>query len=369
MKLHLGDGRLLGGADAAIVLARYIWWLWPVWLLAQLPGMRPVIRRVYRTVAKHRHCLGDTCRRRERAVWIDWLPLAALPLVTLFFRNQLAAWSFMWWLAFAIFLGCKWFTWRQVVNPAVHPLRSIAYLLAWPGMDAKAFLAPRRDRGASRHPSARRPHASGITLSDGSMAFMKTIVGAVLLAFAAGRATTSPTLLLGWIGMLGVVLFLHFGIFHLLALVWKGFGLDVTPVMRSPLRAASLAAFWGERWNTAFHRIAHDQVFRPLTRCIGPRWAIMAVFVISGFVHDLLISLPARAGYGLPTAYFTLQGAAVLFERAKPGRMLGLGRGVTGWLFMFAITVAPAYGLFHPPFIHNVILPMLQTLGATWHSP
>ena len=37
---------------------------------------------------------------------------------------------------------------------------------------------------------------------------------------------------------------------------------------------------------------------------------------------------PANAGYGLPTAYFILQGMALLAEHTRAGKRLGLGQGV-----------------------------------------
>jgi hypothetical protein len=46
-----------------------------------------------------------------------------------------------------------------------------------------------------------------------------------------------------------------------------------------------------------------------------------------------------------------------------------LGRGGRGWLFTFIVTAAPAFWLFHPSFIRNVILPMLHAIGAIWNPP
>ena len=89
----------------------------------------------------------------------------------------------------------------------------------------------------------------------------------------------------------------------------------------------------------------------------------MGVFLISGLVHEAVISLPARRGYGLPTLYFLAQGLGVLAERSAVGRRLNLGRSTTGWLFMALITAGPVFWLFHPPFVHNVILPMLEAFG------
>jgi hypothetical protein len=164
--------------------------------------------------------------------------------------------------------------------------------------------------------------------------------------------------------MLGIILFLHFGVFELLALLWQKAGLNAKPVMRQPLFATSLADFWSTRWNTAFNALAHDLAFRPLKRKLGIRRTTLAVFLISGLIHELVISLPARAGFGFPTAYFLLQGAAILVERSPLGRRIGLGRGFRGWLFMALCAGGPAFWLFHPPFVINVILPMLDGIGA-----
>ena len=60
----------------------------------------------------------------------------------------------------------------------------------------------------------------------------------------------------------GIVLMLHFGLFHLLAVFWRGRGVCVEPIMNRPLQAKSLAEFWGERWNRAFNELMFRFVFR-----------------------------------------------------------------------------------------------------------
>ena len=95
------------------------------------------------------------------------------------------------------------------------------------------------------------------------------------------------------------------------------------------------------------------------------RRALLAVFAVSGLLHELVISLPARGGYGLPSIYFAAQGLGLLLERSRAGRRLGLGRGWRGRLFALVVVAGPAFWLFHPPFIHKVILPMLRAIGAT----
>jgi alginate O-acetyltransferase complex protein AlgI len=88
--------------------------------------------------------------------------------------------------------------------------------------------------------------------------------------------------------------------------------------------------------------------------------AMFAVFVVSGLIHELVISVPAGAGYGLPSAYFLLQGIGVVLERGPVGRRLGLSSGLKGWFFVFLFTTPLAYYLFHPAFVRRVIVPFLD---------
>lgn len=348
-RLLLPDGRRLDGADALLEIARHIAWAWPLWFVSHIPGARHLLRAAYRVVAANRHCSSGACRLPRRHAWRDGLPLLLLPAAAIASQDRLPAWAFMWLLSFALFFGCKWFTLQRAKT---RPIRgaALAYLLAWPGMDADAFLGA----AASERPQRRCWLIAGA----------ETTVGAVLLGLAARSSLDLGPLLTGWLGMTGIVMMLHFGLFQLLSLGWRAAGRDATPLMRAPLLATSLAEFWSSRWNTAFSALAHDLIFRKLARPLGIGWATSATFLVSGLVHDLVISLPARGGYGLPTAYFLVQGAGVLIERSRAGRALGLGGGWRGWLFTITLAAAPALGLFHPPFVRNVILPMLQTLGA-----
>jgi len=167
-----------------------------------------------------------------------------------------------------------------------------------------------------------------------------------------------------WVGMTGLVLALHFGVFHLLSCGWRAMGLNAVPIMNRPLAASSLAEFWGRRWNLAFRDLTHRFVFQPLLRHEGPARALMIGFGISGLVHDLVITVPAGGAYGLPTLYFLLQGVGVLFERSRLGRSLGLGRGLAGRIYCVALVIAPCGLLFPPVFVKNVIGPFLDAIGG-----
>jgi hypothetical protein len=282
------------------------------------------------------------------------LPLLILPVVALLVRSWMPRWAFMWAMAFALYAGCKWLTYCEArARGAVSGrLRALGYLLAWPGMDATAFLG-----GTDRLPRPRR--------SEWVAAAVKTSLGATLTWVVARTALPVNPLLAGWFGMVGLIFLLHFGTFHLLSLAWRSIGVDARPVMQNPLRSSSLAEFWGRRWNTAFHELATRFTFRPLRSMVGTASAALLVFLVSGLIHELVISIPAQGGYGLPTGYFALQGLGVAGERTRTGRRLGLGHGWRGWLFTVVVAGGPAFWLFPPPFVRYVILPMLAVTGAT----
>ena len=47
MKILLRDGEIYGGADALVEIARAIWWLWPLFIFAQIPGAKALLRKTY----------------------------------------------------------------------------------------------------------------------------------------------------------------------------------------------------------------------------------------------------------------------------------------------------------------------------------
>ena len=262
-------------------------------------------------------------------------------------------WAVMWALSAAVFAACKWATWRHTPAPPAPAWRHTAYLVAWPGLDAKAFLDP-RPLSPDRRPRA----------SEWAFACAKLSFGAALLWVGCPLLPADAALLRGWVGMTGLIFVLHFGSFHLLSCAGRAAGVDAKPLMNCPVLAESVSAFWGQRWNTAFRDLTHRFLFRPLAGRIGARAGVAAGFLFSGIVHDLVISLPAGGGYGWPTLYFTLQGLGLLAERSKLGKRIGFGAGWRGRAFTALVTVGPAFGLFHPPFVREVVLPFLDVIGA-----
>src|ERR1700734_3746776 len=112
--------------------------------------------------------------------WIGWLPLVVLPLAALALYNLLQPWAFMWILAVSIYCGLKWLTWSKARGHVPHAAwRSIAYLVAWPGMDADSFLDARKVAPPPR-------------FSDWTRAVLETSLGATLLWVVAPTVPQTP---------------------------------------------------------------------------------------------------------------------------------------------------------------------------------
>ena len=292
--------------------------------------------------------------RQQISAWRGWAPVIVLPTAVLIFTPaDWPRWAFMWLLAVVIFVGCKWLTWRRTPAPGAQWWQHAGYLLAWPGLDATAFLS------SEQLPENERPPAK-----EWAAAAIKLLAGGALFWGVAGWISEDQRILSGWVGMVGLILMLHFGALHLLSCAWRSIGIDARPLMNHPLVSVSVSEFWGRRWNTAFRNLTHRFLFRPLNSRLGPRRAILAGFIFSGIVHDVVISVPAGGGYGWPTLFFGTQAVGIFVERSRAGRAIGLGRGWRGWLFAMLVLALPVYGLFHPPFIRNIMVPFMRAFGV-----
>ena len=254
------------------------------------------------------------------------------------------------WVIMTLLAGMLFYTGKaaSLIHAGMHGTlrgepawRMAGYLFAWPGMDFRAWRT--------------RPHDHGYAALPWILGNM--LLGATLL-WVVARHFTNP-LAAGWAGMTGLIFLVHFGVLNLAAVFWRRVGMNVKPIMKNPAGALSLADFWGKRWNLAFRDIAHAFVFLPVARRRGHKAALWASFAVSGLAHELVISVPAGTGYGLPTAYFLLQAVGIILEK-----QIRPGTAPRRWLFTHAFTALPAFFLFHPPFVERVMLPFFQLIGA-----
>lgn len=229
------------------------------------------------------------------------------------------------------------------------PLRAAPWLgfaLGWPGMQPRIFL--RRSH---------RPLAGGAGLLRGGALRLALGVALVFLARLVW-VWTGSSLLATAPALIGLSLALHFGVFDLLTGIWRLAGVDVGPPFRAPLRSTSLREFWGRRWNLAFSEMTSIAVYRPLSARVGRGPATAAAFLFSGLLHEMAISLPVGAGFGLPMLYFVLHGALMLVERAARHRGQPVaGAGGRAWTLAWLVLPLPL--LFHPWFLAGVIWPLV----------
>ncbi len=259
-------------------------------------------------------------------------------------------WLVMTCIALSILGILKTAAFYEFCRTASHPpttAEMLCWFLTWPGLNAREFWG----QPTGNHPTIRPV--------EWFAAAGKTLLGIICIAWLAPRAAAWHPLFGGWIAMVGLVMVLHFGAFHLLALTWRCLGRQVRPIMYQPLLATSVGDFWSHRWNLAFRDFAHLFVMRPLARRWNGTVAMWGCFMFSGLVHELAISVPAQAGFGWPLAYFLLQAVGVSFERSSVGRQFGIKNRWTGWVFACLVVGPPALFLFHPPFVTTVILPLV----------
>lgn len=233
---------------------------------------------------------------------------------------------------------------KAIVAAESEPLAFRQWLAfnLWFGMRPAIF----RDLDGIPRPAAREHAARGVrNLAAGALLLAFARAAAMALPLTAARVVATPVMLVA------LSLMLHFGVFELAAAFWRTRGVAAEPLFRDPLRATSLSDFWSRRWNVGFAEMLAVTVNRPLRRPAGPSAALLASFVVSGLFHELAISVPARAGYGLPTLYFTLHGLLVLAEKRgwlRPSRPLTL-----------AALIVPLPLCFHLPFLRAVVWPMV----------
>jgi alginate O-acetyltransferase complex protein AlgI len=226
----------------------------------------------------------------------------------------------------------------------------VGYLCAWPGLDPAPFLV--------------RKGASFPLAVDWLSGLACMLLGIWLAGPARAGFESEHPMLSGALGMAAIVLVLHFGLFRLLAALWRTAGYHVRPIMDAPLMATSLVEFWSRRWNLAFRDLSRQLVLRPLAPRIGAAGAMWCVFLFSGVVHDLVITVPAGGGYGGPTLYFLIQATGVALQRSATAKRWRLDTGLRGWLLTAAFIVGPVRLLFPSEFLTRVIVPFLDALGA-----
>ncbi len=256
-------------------------------------------------------------------------------------------------------VGLVFLCFKIVVLSSAEPQRitSLGWLLPgfiflWPGMELEPFYRRAKARAWQQANKEADPLIGRYLLSG-----LANILAAVALFILLQRGMFRQWVYLyALLGLSSLALALLFGAFDLLAAFWRWNGVDVQKQWHFLPASESLSDYWSRRWNRAFHDFARNHVYLPFKRHWNSTAALFITFLFSGLIHDLIISVPARGGYGLPTGYFLLQALGMWVERRWIPA--GFGRRLWAWL----VVVSPIGLLIHRPFVEYVVLPQLSFL-------
>jgi hypothetical protein len=153
--------------------------------------------------------------------------------------------------------------------------------------------------------------------------FLKIIIAGTLLWFYQDALRSfSPH----WTGSVWILCYLACPAAYLTAefysavlqLLFSASGVVIPSIHNNIFGARSLSDFWGNRWNTWVSDLFRQQIFSRFRR--RPLLAMLTVFLISAFVHEIIINMPlflfdGRNWFGSMFLYFLLQALGIWVER------------------------------------------------------
>lgn len=260
-------------------------------------------------------CVKATPIRRSAG----WLLLISLTISSHFILLENGAFLRMVGICCVLLGGMKGLVYAEWAGKEKLSLSRYAiFSFLWFGMDPGTFRI--------RKPKLRWKNDIAI----GSLLVVIGLSGSWLIAY------------LGWnhifIMFLPLSLAFHFGFLRILKGILRAFGFPVRTLFPNLLETTGIADFWSRRWNIGYSQMMQRLVGRPIESIAGKSAAVMAVFISSGLLHELAITLPVMSGFGLPTLYFTLHGLLTLIEQRleRPfGKIPALISVILplGWLF------------------------------------
>jgi len=240
-------------------------------------------------------------------------------------------------LCCVLMAGMKWVVyseWRRQDRVALSWSCWLCFALLWFGMNPAAWVGERRELKWK---------------SDAYWGLGGCLFGGVAVAVMARFQVSSVVLL-----FIGMSLGFHYGCLRLLTAFWRLQGRPVRPLFRNPFVMRGFTDFWAKRWNLAYSQMMVRAVKRPLLPYLGKRGALFAVFLISGLLHELAITVPVQAGYGLPSLFFLIQGVLTVSEK-RSGPLQAVLCGVS------LVVMLPL--LFSGAFVEAVIFPARDVLN------
>ena len=230
-------------------------------------------------------------------------------------------------------------------------LRLLAYCV-WLGMQPRQFLV-----GQKAPPDAPLPTIRGFVLN---------VLTGLTLVFLVPRIlpAATPWVVRFAIGLVGFCFLMLIARFDFWALIFRAMGFAVEKLWDCPVAATSLGDFWGKRWNRIVPGFLREVVYMPLARRrrVGPRLALLAVFLYSGLYHEGF-SVMAGSGYGGPMLYFLIQYAGVMVESTRVGRRGLRDHPWLGRVWTAAVILLPIRLFLHRALVDDYLVPMLIASG------
>lgn len=138
-------------------------------------------------------------------------------------------------------------------------------------------------------------------------------------------------------------------------------GVELDPPSDQPYLSTSLQDFWGRRWNLTVTNILRHTVHKPVKAMFSGRvwdWipAVLATFLVSGLMHELLICYMTRVRPTWEmTWFFVVHGVCVVVEVLLKKVLAGklVVPVVVSRLLAVGFVVVTSFWLFFPPLIES----------------
>lgn len=162
---------------------------------------------------------------------------------------------------------------------------------------------------------------------------------------------------LGLAGLATILVAVHLGYSDILSCGMRLLGFPVNRLFDQPLKATSLRDFWSHRWNRPFVEM-NKLLFAPLlSGYLSRSNSTLALFLLSGLLHELALSYPVSAGFGGPLLYFLVQGLGMRIEKSFKERARWKSQ-----LWTWGVLLLPLPLLFHQSFRAELVLPLIDSV-------
>ena len=115
------------------------------------------------------------------------------------------------------------------------------------------------------------------------------------------------------------------------------FGYDTVPIVNQIFKARTVAEFW-QRYNTRVHSWFYYNVFRRTRFRHSPALSVSLVFLVNGFLHELMFGIATSKFDGYQMTFFLAQIPAVLTSRRL--RRFAVRNGATGAALAHVFTIS-----------------------------